>query len=291
MYRKVYMQKKDYRNFQATMRNYIVDQSGELIFAEFVGQKEDVVGILRQLKLKYGTSAIIGRGESISCTEYSYSTKHEPLKKGHYGLIYSENSMKGKNSTVLIGNSDEEIQKMFNKWMEESQPLPYAKGFYEELGEEAQYALFKLLVSHKHIVALHNEKCTVKAYQISTNVLDGKTAMQEAILNVAKRCGLMEIDRLRKLLRENAPKIGESNPDKATIFASLMNQSKNIKYHIIEYDNERDSAFCLVKKDEEILWEEHEIAEIFFDEQIGMLKDEEHKNLVTNIDGNISKAS
>jgi len=291
-YEKIYMQNKDYRHFQATMRNYIVNVNGEMVYAEIVGQKEDVKGLLKEIKKLSGISIFKGKETIDRAAGAAYVINFEELPKGqHFGMIYDKNALRGEDSRIIIGRNDEDILQSFKKWLQESQPLPYPKGFYENLKEDAESVLFHLLVIRNYVTQLHKEGDTIKAYEISTECLGGKGAMQGAILDVAKQCGLLEVDRLRKLLRENAPKLGESNAEETKIFASLRNQRANQIYHIIEYDENTDQAFCLVDDGNEILWEEHNIEDIFYDENIGMLKSEEYKNLVANVDGKIYKAA
>ena len=155
---------------------------------------------------------------------------------------------------------------------------------------EAEKALFDLLMEMSYIVKLHSSESTVVAYQIDQRLADPEKSdvMPDAILDIAKRCGLLEIDRVRDMLIKHAPKIGESDPQKAKVWVTLRNQSAGLTYSVIEYDAKRDSVFCVVEhRDGRVEWEELFLEDIFFDENIGMLKGDKYKNLVADIDGNI----
>ena len=288
MYKKIYVHDKNHRHFMAIMRNFIVNSYGELVYAEVVGQEKDVKHILKEIKDSRGISAVIEGGESIKRGRGKRKTIVEPLKKGYFGLIYDEKAIKGEGANVLLGR-EEQIIPLFKKWLRESQLLPYARGFYDKIGMEAEEALFHKLIDLGYIKTLHGLNADIHAYEISTAIKEAKEAMQVAILDIAKQCGLLEIDRVRTLLAENAPKIGESDPKQTPVWVTLRNQDADITYYVIEYDAVSDSAFCLVKQGDEVSWEEHKVEDIFFDESIGMLKGDEYKNIVADIDGNIFK--
>ncbi len=288
MYSKVYVHDKESRYFMAMMRNYITNSDGEIIYAEFVGQEKDVRRILKEIRDRYGISVVIEGGENIERGFGKRKIVVEPLEKGCFGYVYDEDAIKGGKVRVLLGKEDQ-ILDLFKKWLRESQPLPYARGFYEKIGMEAEEALFHKLNDLGHIKTLHSLHADVHAYEISTAILGAKEGMQAAILDIAKQCGLLEIDRVRQLLTDKAPKIGESNPKETPVWVTLRNQSADMTYYVIEYDVVNDSAFCLVKQGDEVLWEEHRIEDIFFNESIGMLKGDEYKNIAADIDGNIFK--
>lgn len=288
MYSKVYVHDKESRFFMAMMRNYIANSNGELVYAELVGQEKDVRRILKEMKDRSGISVVLEGGDSIKRGIGKRKIVIEPLEKGCFGFIYDEDAIKGSKANIILGKENQ-IVELFKKWLRESQPLPYARGFYKKIGMEAEDALMHILIDRGHIKTLHGLHTDVHAYEISTVLLDGKETMQEAILDVAKQCGLLEIDRVRQLLTDNAPKLGESDPKETPVWVTLRNQSADTTYYVIEYDSSSDASFCLVKQGDEVLWEEHKIEDIFFDESIGMLKGEEYKNIVVDIDGNISK--
>ena len=288
MYSKVYVHDKESRYFMAMMRNYITNSDGEIVYAEFVGQEKDVRRILKEIRDQYNISVVIEGGENISRGLGKRKIVVEPLEKGCFGYVYDEDAIKGGKARVLLGKEDQ-ILDLFKKWLRESQPLPYARGFYEKIGMEAEEALFHKLIDLGYITTLHGLNVDVHAYEISTAILSAKEGMQAAILDIAKQCGLLEIDRVRQLLTDNAPKIGESDPKETPVWVTLRNQSADMTYYVIEYDAVSDSAFCLVKQGDEVLWEEHRIEDIFFDESIGMLKGDEYKNIAADIDGNIFK--
>ena len=291
-YINVYMHKRDNRHYMAMMRNYIVGKNGILVYAEFVGQESDVKTILNNISDHNGASVVMDGGESIKITRESrYKTSTEKLKKGYFGLIYNVDILKGKDASVLLGKNNQIID-LFKKWLQESQPLPYPRGYYDELLGDAEDALFDELIKKNFIKTLHKDTDTIKAYQLNTELKNDEShIMQEAILKVVKQCGLLEVDRLRKMLKENAPQIGESDPIAAKVWATMRNNDRDIVYYVIEYDRSSDNVFCLVKKDNEILWEEHNLEKIFFNASIGLLKKEEFQNIVVNVDGNISKSA
>lgn len=290
-YNKVFIHDKESRHYVATMRNHIVNESGDLVFAEFVGQKEDVKKIVNSISGVHHTSIIVENENNITRTSSGYSHKFESLQKGYYASIWSK-SIKGNNATLLLGKDMAMIYELFKKWLIESQPLPYARGFVEELGDDAENALFDLLVKQEHITQLSDEKKhTILAFEISRAILNASQYMQDAILQIVKASGLLEIDRLRSMLSKNAPALDESDPDNAKIWVSLRNAAENTTYHITEYDENSDSAFCLVKKDEDVLWELHGLDEIFNNANIGLLKGNKYKNLTTDMSGTITQSA
>ena len=289
MYKKVYVHDKKLRHFMAMMRNYITNSDRKIIYAELVGQEKDVRKILKEIRNQHGASVVVDGGKNINRGfGGKYKIVVEPLKKGCFGYVYDEEAIKGSKARILLGKEDQ-ILELFKKWLRESQPLPYARGFYDKIGMEAEEALFHKLIDLGHIKTLHDVSADVHAYEISTAILGAKEGMQKTILDIVKQCGLLEIDRVRQLLKDNAPKIGESDPKETPVWVTLRNQSADMTYYVVEYDVANDSAFCLVKQGDEVLWEEHKIEDIFFDESIGMLKGDEYKNIAADIDGNIFK--
>ncbi len=288
---------KDSAHYKVTARNIICSTDGKFVYGEFIGEHsktaKDLRKIIDEIKDKNGISVVMDGGESIVRNrEATYKSKIESLTRGQgYAVVYDESALRGKNSNIIIGRNTNEISALFKKWLSESQPLPYPRGFNEDLGKEAEQYLFETLISSGLITQLSTDfEQTIQAFEISTELLNAGEEMQKAILKVVKDSNLLEIDRLRKILK-TAPAIGESDTEAAKVYGSLLNTSTKRIYHIIEYDKYSDMTFCLVNDGGEILWEEHGFEEIFNDEQIAVLKDEEYRDITLDVDGNISKAA
>ena len=293
----VRMHTRDSSHCKVTARNIINNTKGNFIYGEFIGSHgksaKDLKRMVYEIKDKNGISIIMDGGECIvRSREAHYKSKIEQLSRGQgFAIIYDENALRGKNANILIGRDTNEIHSLFKKWLAESQPLPYPRGFKEDLGKEAEAYLFDVLIEEGMITQLSTDfEQTVQAFEINSELLDAGEAMQKAILRVVKDSNLLEIDRLRKILK-TAPAIGESDTEAAKVYGSLLNTSTKRIYHIIEYDKYSDMTFCLVDDNGEIFWEEHKFEEIFNDEQIAVLKEEKYQDITLDVDGNISKSA
>lgn len=291
------MHKKDSEHNKVTGRNIICNTEGEFVYGEFIGgmskETKDLRIVCNEVKDKSGINVIIDDGgDNIKRrTEAKYKMKIEPLTRGQgFAVVYDEDATRGKNANIIIGRNTNEISALFKKWLAESQPLPYLRGFNEDLGKEAEEYLFEILMEENYITKLSTDfEDTIQAYQISNTLLDAGEDMQNAILRVVKDSNLLEVDRIRKILK-TAPAIGESDTESAKVFASLQDTDSKRIYHIIEYDKYSDNAFCLVDDNGEILWEEHKFEGLFNNEVIAVLKNEKYRNITLDVDGNISKA-
>ena len=204
-------------------------------------------------------------------------------------MIYDEESLRGKNAKILLGRTNEEVIVAFKKWLSESQPLPYLKGFNEELNMDAEAYLFSVLLERDLVYKLHDSGCDMLAYQLKDSLVGAGEDMQKAILKVIKDANLLEVDRIKKVLKK-APKIGEADSDKAKVYVSIKDLKDNKIYHAIEYTVSSDTVFCLVDKDGDILWEEHSFTALFSNEQTVILKGDEYKDIYLDVNGKVLAA-
>lgn len=275
----------------AIAKNIVCDTNGRFVYGEFIGndskESKDLRSIINEIKDKYGLCVVMDGGSYINRKpEGKYISSVENIGRGMaYGYLCHEDSIRGKNANIFLGRSKEEITIQFKKWLTESQPLPYPHGYKEDIKMEAEEYLFNILVERGFIKTLTEVENEIYAYQIDSSLKDANIDMQRAILKVVKDANLLEIDRIRKILKE-APAIGESDLDAAKVFTVIQNLSTNKIYHVIECDSGTDNIFCLIDNNGAIEWEEHNLEKLFNNEQNIVLKGEDYENLYLDTNGN-----
>ncbi len=281
-------------SYFATARNVIVNSEDVLVYAELTGRhsaiSKSLRGVLNGISGKNKTNVSFIGGVTTKTEKNSYITKVQSLVKNMgFATVYNKSSFRGKDANIIIGRNSIEIQESFKNWLTNSQPLPYPRGYVEDLGKTAEEELFNILVGAGYIIKLSEDfEHTILAYEISQDILNASERMQKAILKVVKNSNLLEVDRVRKILA-TAPDIGESDSDNRKVYVSLRDKKASISYFVIEYDKYEKNVFCLVEKDGHIEWEEHNFENLFKDDNIAMLKGDEYEDICIDVDGNISK--
>lgn len=196
-YRK-YVPKIRYGGASADVESYVLDNMGNLVYLEIIGQEDmvkSIASVLMQGRLKMNNHTIDATFGLFSINKAGNKRKVISLENGlAHAIVYHFPSIAGNDFNILLGDDEEGLINSFTSWLEKSQPLPYPKELTQKLYEKLQ--------SNNKLTELR--KLNIEAVEVELSLLqDESKDLQEYILEVCKENGL--IDPNAKPLKEQFP--------------------------------------------------------------------------------------
>lgn len=192
-----YVPKIRYMGANANVESYILHK-GSLIYLELAGQEnmvKSITAVLMQGRVKLNEHTVDASFGVFTINKAGNKRKIMGIENGlAHAILYHSPSIKDTNFSVLIGRTEDELQSSFSVWLEKSQSMPYPKGLEKEI--------YSLLVDLEMIEPLK----TLNMYASAVNpdiVKDEYSILQEAILSVCKKNGLISSD--AKPRKQKAP--------------------------------------------------------------------------------------
>lgn len=267
-----------------------VKDGSTLLYAEFFGHKSDCEMISKSFKSKnIHSKGLTYDGSCITTSELMSVTKM-PISKNRVAYLATSKEAFGRTPSVFIGRDSKECYRSFMTWLSYSQPLPYPRGYKEELGMEAEEYIFHEMIT-KGLLRTLDTTGKIIAYSLASKYSEKSEIMMGIIISCVKKAGLLEVDRFKKILRDNAPDIGEAVSDNAHVHVTIENTASNVIYHVIEYDRNTEDAFCLINNKGTIEWEQINFTTLFDDEDNKVNKSEEYQNIKISDSGLITKVA
>lgn len=263
--------------------------SQEIEYLEFFGNSKAVEHVCKDLRKANGRFTL---ADERVINFKKLSVKTQTISRGVVAAIAYNPDIFSKTPLSFLGRNKDEVYASFKRWLHFVQPLPFPRGYKEEINIEAQRWIMDAMIAQSLLVPLKTHG-GMMGYSLATNVVPQDERMQKIILDCVKASGLLEIDRCIHHLKKSAPKIGESNVDLTKVFYTIENKRTNQSYYVIEYDQETKEVFCLVKENTsgKIIWEQVLFEKLFSDGDTYINKTEEFTDICISSDGTIKKAA